>query len=857
MASEIVQLAPGATAEDIQTALNSLPDGATLRLAANQTIEVTSTISLNVSSRSITLDLNGSTLKQAFNGTVLAVNGSHGAENAAVLDTNATGQVTATIASAAALKVGDWVKIYSDDQLPNDQGAATRLGQAMQIASIDGNTVTFSGDLLYGDQYQTNVRISSYQSEAAVVENGTVQGDQSHPDWVTPLVEVRSALNPEIDHLIVRDGNSMGINIVDSVDALVSQSAAFNLLDNAALSQLGYAVHSANSLNTTINGFYAEDVRHATDDNAVGLSATSTSPAKYGADIGMESTNVVVNGATATGFSWHSEGRLGSVHDSIVINSWGVLGARGVLNTMYDVAGAYNERGIQFYEYGDGDGSYITVDNVQLSDTALYAFANQRTVHDDLVTNSWFEVAPGDSFGFAGIEAQNTLVVSGSGSHSSVIGTASDDRLLGTVGNDTIAGQAGADYIWGGVGADDLSGGAGADRFAYYDASEGGDAIVDFNAAEGDVLDLSVLALRAGWTGDLVTNGHVSVVQSGLDSAVIVHTSTGDVMLATVLNVDATVLASHISTEIKVTDDVAGSSGSGDATTPTTEASGPQLVGGSGDDMLFGTSSADRLIGNAGDDKFFGLGGGDTFLGGTGSDQVSYRYAGEGVTATLDGSLANAGGAAGDRYSQIERLEGSAFNDILIGNNGVNTLLGGDGDDYLSGGGGADTLYGNAGNDEIHGGDRNDVLVGGAGNDILYGDAGNDHLDGGSGDDILIGGDGDDWFADYSGTDIMTGGAGRDTFNYDTLSPSADTITDFEHGIDRIRIRRSDVGLGTGETVKLLTDDAPHQDGVAALRYDHSTGMLTFEPATSGSASVAIFHLEGDPSISMADIILF
>ncbi len=77
MTNLIVQLAAGATATDIQAALNTLPDGATLRLAANQTILVSKTLIMDVSQRSITLDLNGSTLKQVGTSTILQMSGAH------------------------------------------------------------------------------------------------------------------------------------------------------------------------------------------------------------------------------------------------------------------------------------------------------------------------------------------------------------------------------------------------------------------------------------------------------------------------------------------------------------------------------------------------------------------------------------------------------------------------------------------------------------------------------------------------------------------------------------------------------------------------------------------------------------
>lgn len=112
-------------------------------------------------------------------------------------------------------------------------------------------------------------------------------------------------------------------------------------------------------------------------------------------------------------------------------------------------------------------------------------------------------------------------------------------------------------------------------------------------------------------------------------------------------------------------------------------------------------------------------------------------------------------------------------------------LIGSDGNDGLAGYAGADRLRGGDGDDILSGGGDNDRLAGGRGFDRLYGERGDDLLNGGGGRDVLAGG---------SGNDILTGGTGGDTFRFRT-GDGADTITDFELGIDRIRIGQGAAGL--------------------------------------------------------------
>lgn len=83
-----------------------------------------------------------------------------------------------------------------------------------------------------------------------------------------------------------------------------------------------------------------------------------------------------------------------------------------------------------------------------------------------------------------------------------------------------------------------------------------------------------------------------------------------------------------------------------------------------------------------------------------------------------------------------------------------------------------------------------DVLIAGSGNDELYGGAGDDYLRGGN------------------GNDINSGGSGSDIFAFDTCDGS-DVITDFELGVDTIRIK----GLGCGSDAFLFSTLSFTQDG--------------------------------------------
>jgi len=202
--------------------------------------------------------------------------------------------------------------------------------------------------------------------------------------------------------------------------------------------------------------------------------------------------------------------------------------------------------------------------------------------------------------------------------------------------------------------------------------------------------------------------------------------------------------------------------------------------------VIQGMGGNDTIFGFAGDDEIDGGDGNDTISGGAGIDLVSYQSAAAGVTVSL--SIRNAAqdtvGAGIDTLQQIEDLEGSAFSDMLTGNNQANRIAGRAGNDTINARGGNDTVMGGAGDDTIQGADGADTLFGQNDADTLKGGDGDDTLDGGAGDDILIG---------QLGSDVLVGGVGDDIYMIDEF----DTLTELAgEGQDEVRMFGFDYTLG-------------------------------------------------------------
>lgn len=125
------------------------------------------------------------------------------------------------------------------------------------------------------------------------------------------------------------------------------------------------------------------------------------------------------------------------------------------------------------------------------------------------------------------------------------------------------------------------------------------------------------------------------------------------------------------------------------------------ITGGVGNDILSGNGSvdtikggagADVLYGGSGDDILIGGVGADILIGGAGSDWASYENSTSGVTISLNSLYPNTGEGVGDSFVSTENLRGSAFADILNGDDGENAIEGGKGNDGLQGRG-DDDIY--------------------------------------------------------------------------------------------------------------------------------------------------------------------
>jgi Ca2+-binding RTX toxin-like protein len=264
----------------------------------------------------------------------------------------------------------------------------------------------------------------------------------------------------------------------------------------------------------------------------------------------------------------------------------------------------------------------------------------------------------------------------------------------------------------------------------------------------------------------------------------------------------------------------------------------------------------------------------------TQGDGTSETLAGDSLRDVMHGNGGNdtLSGADND-----DALYGEDGNDKLFGSNGNDTLDGGAGNDTLNGGAGFDTLRGGTGNDTyVLGNDANTVVdaggtadlatttstrsmllgglptverltlfsgnINGTGNNlanIITGSTGNNIIRGGRGNDTLSGGSGNDTLSGEIGVDRLTGGAGKDNFVFNvapTLA-SRDTITDFSHHDDTIKLSHSFFkGMGTGPLKSQYFFAGTHaHDGDDHIIYNKASGALYYDSDGTGAHAQVLF----------------
>ncbi len=543
---------------------------------------------------------------------------------------------------------------------------------------------------------------------------------------------------------------------------------------------------------------------------------------------------------------------------------------------------------------------FAEVSNEQSKMTSYYGTSSVTLT--GRITVAWGSDAGDTVYGGVGID----IMLAARGNDVQV-GRGGDDVILGGTGNDRLFGGSGNDYLVAGAGTDVLNGGEGSDTASFRNASEG--VFVDLRLAGPQRVSAgdgrkSIAAIEnivgSQYSDDIRGNDLSNFVDTGTGGGG-VWTFAGDDIV-----IDNSTFARDIdlgtgNDRLYVRSYVAGTVNGGagrdwlDFSGQPTPAGTVDLrrgfnsvgetifvgfenvIGSSGDDdvigngganaidlgvgndKLQGMGGADRLLGGDGDDLLEGGAGADWLFGNLGNDTASYANSQSAVTIDLDVGTTAGGDAAGDIVVDVENVDGSIYDDVLIGDQFANRLSGG------------------AGNDRLNGRDGDDVLLGGFGSDTLAGGAGDDLLDGAAGDDSIDGGAGIDTvtYANAEGKvivrldamSVIGAAASRDALIRvenvigsafgDTLVGDAQANTiEGGSGNDRI-IGAAGAdnligGLGSDKFILRLAEESDTAGGPdRILDFDQGNGGAGFRDALDFSAIDALASVDGNNAFAL------
>jgi len=331
-----------------------------------------------------------------------------------------------------------------------------------------------------------------------------------------------------------------------------------------------------------------------------------------------------------------------------------------------------------------------------------------------------------------------TVAVTCFGAEATIVGTEGDDALVGTAGPDVIATLGGDDSVVAGAGADRICAGTGNDSLL---AEQGDDSIDGGEGTDGVYYFTATGPVQVNLATGLATGA------AGRDTLLGIENAFGTRFDDTLIGND----------EMNVF--------SGDA-------GRDRLDGGANSDALDGGADDDAIIGRTGD-----------------GDAASFLQVEAGVQVDLQTGVAT--GQGRDTLTNIESVIGSDANDRILGNQGLNFLLGMKGNDTLDGRAGFDVAFfpqapvtaslasrrgqdsfgtdtladfeglaGSAAGDRLTGDGKQNFLDGREGNDSIAGNGGPDIVFGRGGADSLSGDAGDDTLFGGAGNDVLNGGAG-------------------------------------------------------------------------------------------------
>jgi Ca2+-binding RTX toxin-like protein len=507
---------------------------------------------------------------------------------------------------------------------------------------------------------------------------------------------------------------------------------------------------------------------------------------------------------------------------------------------------------------------------------------------------------------FSGTISAAPITINGNAEADTLNGSGAGETLLGNAGNDILRGNGGNDTLNGGLGIDSMNGGPGDDNMFVDIAGdtvaeaigEGNDHVfstVSYILTAGASVEILSTTNQAAttalnFTGNalaqaIIGNAGVNVIDSGGGGDTMIGLGGDDFYFVRNTSDRAVEAAGAGNDRVFAAVSFFLEAGSAVEAITTTDAAATTAIN------LTGNALTQSIVGNAGVNSLDSGGGGDIMLGLGGDDFYIVRAATDrAVEAAAAGadrvfaalSFTLEAGSSIETFTTLDAAGVTAIN--LTGNALVQAIVGNAGANTLDSGGGGDTMMGLGGNDFYFiraAGDRA-VEAAAAGNDRVFA-AVDFTLEAGSSVEIVstisnaavtaidlngnelaqsvLGNAGVNILDGKGAADTLTGLGGADTFAFTTAlgGGNVDQITDFQAGIDKIRLENAIfTGIPAGALpAGAFVTGAAAGDADDRIIYNNATGALLFDvDGVGGAAAVQFAVLQGLPAISASDFVV-
>lgn len=559
-------------------------------------------------------------------------------------------------------------------------------------------------------------------------------------------------------------------------------------------------------------------------------------------DLAIDLTTGTITGSTASvvSFSQFEYVYSGNGNDTITGNS-----LANVINTFGGNDTIIGGAGSDTIDAGNGLDTFSYDDNTSNAPVTLYLLNNNASqgTFTDILRNVEHVIGTDsteDTLTATTISGNLTIDLNAGtilGNPGSIATFSQFENVIGGLGNDTIIGDAQSNYIAGSFGNDTVDGGAGDDEF--YEANgNGSDSIIGGTGTDSITYDDSTTAyaISLNLATSTITRG--SDTDTLVDIEIITATDSSNDTVDASSDTDGFSINLHTGTVSGVPGNILQLK------------QFENIIGGSGDDSIYGSDFNNIITGGAGHDVMVGYNGNDTFnqtdldgsdiiIGDYDIDTVNYDDNTNSSPLILN-AVAGVATRSGDVDSlfSVERIiatdssedvfdasgETDGFTINLTSGTVTNFSYGlifASQFEHVTGGAGNDTIVGNDSANLLIGDTGNDTLNAGAGNDTLKAGSGNDYLDGGTGDDLFI-------FDTNFGTDTISDGGGKETLDFTDVT--ANITANLSGSINQIL-------AGAGNTISWSSATVLLENFLGGSGNDNVTGNNTANLLAGGAGN--------------------